>query len=109
MTKEEYIKYLSNQIEMLTYFEEGTGCRIWCGETTSSGYGVLRTYGHRVPVHRIAYAIECGPIPADKFVLHHCDNPPCCRVSHLYLGTAKDNRRDCVKRGRQKGQASVLL
>lgn len=41
-----------------------------------------------------------GPIPPGLHVLHHCDNPPCRRLSHLYLGTRSDNMQDKIRRGR---------
>lgn len=33
-------------------------------------------------------------------VLHKCDNRPCCRPDHLFLGTAKDNTDDMISKGR---------
>ena len=41
-----------------------------------------------------------GPIPKGMFVLHHCDNPPCVRPDHLFLGTAADNTADMMSKGR---------
>jgi hypothetical protein len=53
--------------------------------------------------HRIAYELECGPVPEGMFVLHRCDNPPCVRVSHLFLGTRADNLADMRAKGRGVG------
>jgi hypothetical protein len=50
--------------------------------------------------HRLAWQRVNGPIPNGMMVLHHCDNPPCINVEHLYLGTQKDNMRDRKVRGR---------
>lgn len=33
-------------------------------------------------------------------VCHTCDNPPCCRGSHLFLGDALANMQDKVAKGR---------
>ena len=43
-----------------------------------------------------------GPIPAGMQVLHRCDNPPCVRPDHLFLGTNKDNVDDKMAKGRHK-------
>lgn len=46
-----------------------------------------------------------GPVPEGKQVNHHCDNPKCYNVEHLYIGTQADNMRDRKERGRWKGGA----
>lgn len=50
--------------------------------------------------HRYAWTLSNGPIPPKIEVCHHCDNPPCVKVSHLFLGTQRDNLRDMTQKGR---------
>jgi hypothetical protein len=77
-----------------------TGCWEWQNYRSPDGYGRSTGHGGEVMVHRIAYADRHGPIPAGMQVLHRCDNPPCCNVEHLFLGTALDNVADRVRKGR---------
>lgn len=78
----------------------GVPCKIWEGDTFPNGYGRLYRDGKTLLAHRVAYEEANGPIPDGLFVLHHCDNPPCIEVSHLFLGTNQDNARDMVEKGR---------
>ncbi len=83
------------------------GCWGWIGESTDNGYGRFRVDGRKVLAHRFAYALLIGPIPNDLFVLHKCDNPPCCNPDHLFLGTKSDNSRDCMEKGRYVNAQSL--
>lgn len=80
------------------------GCKEWTGCTNDWGYGMVgiplngKAYARRV--HRVAWEQAYGPIPIGLFVLHHCDNPPCYELTHLYVGTPADNMADRKKRGR---------
>lgn len=56
-------------------------------------------------LHRIAYMLKVGRIPAGMCVCHHCDNPKCIRTDHLFVGTRRDNVNDCVNKNRHtKGE-----
>lgn len=76
------------------------GCWTWTGAKIS-GYGDLRVSVtvHQL-AHRFSWELHHGPIPAGLHVLHRCDNPPCVRPDHLFLGTNDDNVADSVNKGR---------
>lgn len=78
-------------------------CKLWTGYVQSGGYGQLYYNGKRVLAHRHAWYMSVGDIPAGMMVCHHCDTPLCINIKHLFLGTAKDNSQDCVKKGRHVG------
>ena len=80
-------------------------CFEWTGGRQSNGYGNLWIGNRLVGAHRVAYALYFGAVPANKLVLHKCDNPRCVNPLHLYLGTQQDNMRDRTRNG--KSAASV--
>jgi hypothetical protein len=81
-------------------------CWIWMGFKGKTGYGVMSYRNRRVMVHRIAWAVSHSDDSwflrreDDKKILHRCDFPPCVNPDHLFVGTQRDNQRDCVKKGR---------
>lgn len=82
-----------------------TPCWVWTASKIRFGYGHLRLNGKIHLAHRVAWTLANGPIPHDGShhgicVLHRCDNPACCRVDHLFLGTNTDNARDKTAKGR---------
>jgi len=78
----------------------GTACWLWMAGRNKLGYGLFDCGS----AHRIAWILTNGPPPPDTpFVLHRCDNPPCCNPDHHFLGTQADNIRDMVAKGRARG------
>ncbi len=79
----------------------GDGCWEWQGNRSESGYGRVKIDGVRWQAPRLAYKLWHGRLARDLFVCHACDNPPCVRPDHLWLGTQADNLRDAYAKGRK--------
>lgn len=78
-------------------------CWIWNGSYDGRGYGRYRIGAKYYRSHRIAYEFVYGTIGTNKlYVCHKCDVRGCVRPGHLFLGTPKDNVRDCMAKNRFK-------
>jgi len=67
----------------------------------SFGYGHISSgRSARFKVHRVVWGLSNGPIPEGMCVCHKCDNPSCCNIDHLFLGTKADNTRDMLRKSR---------
>ena len=74
------------------------------------GYGLIGEggkCGRMLRAHRLAWVIEYGSIPDGLSILHHCDNPPCVNVLHLFLGTQATNQADMASKGRGRGRIGL--
>lgn len=75
---------------------KGDGCWEWQGNTNAR-YGMFRGRG----AHRIALEEAIGrTMTPDEMACHHCDNPPCVRPDHLYVGDYRTNAKDYAARGK---------
>lgn len=77
-------------------------CWPWTACRLPAGYGRVRvpTMRRMRLAHVTAFELSGRVVPAGLFVLHGCDNPPCCNPQHLRAGTRADNTRDRLERGR---------
>lgn len=80
-------------------------CWIWKGRKTKGGYGnvdIIHDGKWRgINAHRLSYLLIHGEVPDNIHVCHSCDNPPCCRPDHLWLGTFEENMQDAIDKGRK--------
>lgn len=84
------------------HIRKSEGCWVWTGAHDQRGYGQMGRDGKTVRSTRVAWELHHGPVPDGLWVLHRCDNPPCVRPDHLFLGTSRDNHNDMWKKGRGK-------
>lgn len=82
--------------------QKSDGCWLWTGKPDKDGYGHLRGWhGRQIGAHRFSFELHNGEInDSGLMVCHTCDNPPCVRPDHLFLGTCFDNIQDCIRKGR---------
>lgn len=90
--------------------DDADSCWLWqAGSFGVERYGAFWTGERNEGAHIVSYKLKNGPVPDGLFVLHKCDNPPCVRPSHLYVGTPQQNMTDKSNRGRTPlGEAHIL-
>lgn len=87
---------LAERIEHHSMPEPNSGCWLWTGALSKSGYGHI---GMRNPkttklAHRISWLAFRGPILNEEQVLHRCDMRCCVNPDHLFIGSPSDNMKD---------------
>lgn len=89
-----------------SYVDRSAGpdrCWPWLLKCVPGGYGRIDVARKHYSAHRTAYELATGDDPASLWVLHRCDNRPCCNPNHLFKGTCQDNHDDMVAKGRGRG------
>lgn len=83
-------------------------CHVWTGQISKkTGYGLISLYqGAETRLdmrprmaHRVAWFLAYGGWP-EPCALHHCDNPQCVRIEHLFEGDDAANVADMLSKGR---------
>lgn len=90
-------------------------CLEWPPASGTERYGRIRGPGFDALVSHVAWWLATGEvIPPGMLVCHSCDNPPCAKGEHLFLGTKSDNARDAYRKGRlhplpiRRGEAHLM-
>lgn len=84
-----------------------TPCWVWTAFTNDQGYGTIRNEAGQEPSMLLATTASWlltnngVPLPEGMCICHGCDNPPCVREDHFFLGTRLDNNQDRDQKGRQ--------
>jgi hypothetical protein len=81
---------------------EADECWPWLG-ATDGRYGQLWKDGRNERAHKVSWEIHHGvPFPDGMDACHTCDTPSCVNPNHIWPGTASDNARDALAKGRLK-------
>ena len=80
------------------------GCWLWTSQRNLAGYATFHVTGAgKRLAHRFLWESLFGPVPGGRVLCHRCDVRACVNPDHLYVGTHKQNAKDCSARGRAAG------
>lgn len=85
-------------------------CWNWTASLDRYGYGKFRKGPGLFIASRVSLAMHFGrDLDAAEMACHTCDNPACVNPAHLFVGSAKDNFVDAVRKGRVSQDMSAHL
>ena len=68
------------------------GSLLWQRHIQPAGHGKMTWKGKQRLVHRLAYELAMGEIPAGMVLHHVCQQPACCESSHMQPMTQSEHR-----------------
>lgn len=99
--KPRYIPQIQTIFELLENPPTHNECILWENATSNLGYGQVCFDNKVYVVHRLVMELTLGrALGPEKDVCHHCDVRNCININHLFVGTAKDNIQDAIRKGR---------
>lgn len=94
-------KLKSNEERFCEKFTISDGCWAWKGYINpQTGYGQISINKKLISSHRASWTFNVGEIPKGAHICHTCDNRLCVNPEHLYVGNAKTNSQDRIRRNR---------
>ena len=102
------INHLKESFDNKWIPEPNSGCWLWVAGSCSLQPGSSGRYGafyvpsekRNIGAHRVSWLLYRGELPNKAVVCHKCDTPSCVNPEHLFLGSHRDNTRDCMNKGR---------
>jgi hypothetical protein len=89
---------LADRFANLASPEPNSGCWIWLGAVTKSGYGIIRIDGKTKLATHLSLELNGFPRSGSDFALHSCDTPSCVNPDHLRWGSQQENMADMEDR-----------
>lgn len=74
-----------------SYVRDASGCWLWTGSLTSSGYGHFSIRNLYYQAHKLLYILHVGPIPDGLQIDHLCRTRRCVNPDHLEVVTQAEN------------------
>lgn len=114
MKSREILKYINDALikKFWARVDKSGDCWLWKNKVDNRGYGrfyIKRGTLSSVEASRVSWIIANRiELNKSQFVCHKCDNPPCVRPDHLFLGAAKENAEDRASKGRNRNQNGEL-